>query len=184
MPPAPADSRNLLPQVYAELRRLAARSMRQEPAGHTLQPTALVHEAYARLAADPGVAWDGPGHFYAAAAEAMRRILIERARRRGRAKHGGLARRVDADCIDSVEAIGRDGSADPATTLWLDDVLARLEAVDPRLAELVKLRCFLGMTIAEAATALGVTSRTLNRDWAVAKAWLRREWGGDVAGTG
>src|SRR5687767_1399940 len=90
VPPAPADSRDLLPQVYAELRRLAARSMRQEPAGHTLQPTALVHEAYARLAADPGVAWDGPGHFYAAAAEAMRRILIERARRRGRAKHGGL----------------------------------------------------------------------------------------------
>ena len=180
---ASAASRDLLPLVYAELRRLAARSMRSEPAGHTLQPTALVHEAYVRLAADPGVAWDGPGHFYAAAAEAMRRILIERARRLGRVKHGGERRRVDADCIEAVEAVGRDGPADPATTLWLDDVLARLEAVDPRLAELVKLRCFLGMTIAEAATAMGVTPRTLNRDWLVAKAWLRREWEDGRSGT-
>jgi len=175
--PAPAASRDLLPLVYQELRRLAARSMRGEPAGHTLQPTALVHEAYARLAGEGGVAWDGPGHFYAAAAEAMRRILIERARRRGRLRHGGAAHRVDADCIEALEAIGSGGAADPAAALWLDDVLSRLQAVDPRLAELVKLRCFLGMSIAEAATALGVTSRTLNRDWIVAKAWLRREWG-------
>jgi RNA polymerase sigma factor (TIGR02999 family) len=179
--PVLAASRDLLPLVYAELRRLAERSMRGEPAGHTLQPTALVHEAYARLAREPGAAWDGPAHFYAAAAEAMRRILIERARRRGRLRHGGATRRVDADCIEAVEAIGGGEGDDPAAALWLDEVLSRLEAFDPRLAALVKLRCFLGMSIAEAATALGVTSRTLNRDWTVAKAWLRKE-GGDASG--
>ena len=175
-PAPPAASRDLLPLVYAELRRLAGRSMRREPAGHTLEPTALVHEAYARLAADPAVSWDGPGHFYAAAAEAMRRILIERARRRARLRHGGNARRVDSDCVAVMEAIGRGQPSDAADALWLDDVLTRLEAVDPRLAELVKLRCFLGMTVAEAAATLGVTPRTLNRDWVVAKAWLRKEW--------
>jgi len=164
--------------VYAELRRLAARQMRKEPRGQTLQPTALVHEAYARIAdgAD-GARWDSPGHFYAAAAEAMRRILIERARRRARRKHGGDAKRLDGDCLDVISAIGTDaGQADAASVMWVDETLARLEQMDARLAELVKLRCFLGMSISEAAGVLGVSSRTLNRDWLVAQAWLRKEW--------
>jgi RNA polymerase sigma factor (TIGR02999 family) len=173
----PRGSAELLPLVYAELRRLAARQMRREPRGHTLQATALVHEAYARVAGEGGSTWDGPGHFYAAAAEAMRRILIERARRRARQKHGGAAQRLDADCLDVLSGIGNDaGQADAASVMWVDETLGRLEAMDPRLAELVKLRCFLGMSIAEAAAALGVSSRTLNRDWVVAQAWLRKEW--------
>ena len=172
-------SAELLPLVYAELRRLAAQQMRREPRGHTLQATALVHEAYARIAGDgDGARWDGPGHFYAAAAEAMRRILIERARRRARRKHGGdSGRRMEADCLDVLTEIGSDTcNADAASVMWVDETLGRLEQMDPRLAELVKLRCFLGMTIAEAATALGVSSRTLNRDWLVAQAWLRTQW--------
>jgi RNA polymerase sigma factor (TIGR02999 family) len=150
--------------------------MRNEAPGHTLQPTALVHEAYARLAAQPDVQWDGPGHFYAAAAEAMRRILIERARRRSRLKHGGAKFRVSTHCIEAIDAIAKDEAADPASTLWVDEVLGRLEQMDPRLAELVKLRCFLGMDISEVAAAMGLSTRTVNRDWLVAKAWLRKEW--------
>jgi RNA polymerase sigma factor (TIGR02999 family) len=182
-PPLPRESARLLPLVYAELRRLAGRHMRGEPAGHTLQPTALVHEAYARLAAtQPDVRWDGPGHFYAAAAEAMRRILIERARRRSRLKHGGGRNRVATDGIEAMDEIGRDEACDPASTLWVDEVLTRLEQMDPRLAELVKLRCFLGMDVAETAAAMGVSSRTVNREWLVAKAWLRKEWGTGTRG--
>jgi RNA polymerase sigma factor (TIGR02999 family) len=164
------SSERLLPMVYDELRRLAAASMRGERAGQTLQPTALVHEAYLRLLGDDAAGWQHAGHFYAAAAEAMRRILIERARRKKRAIHGGNRQRVDFD-----EALQLSLESDPALILTISDCLERLKQMDPRLHELVKLRCFAGMSIAEAAKVLEVSARTLNRDWLVAKAWLRKE---------
>ena len=164
------SSERLLPLVYDELRRLAAMNMRGERAGQTLQPTALVHEAYLRLIGDDAAGWQHAGHFYAAAAEAMRRILIERARRKKRALHGGDRRRVDFD-----EALQLSLESDPALVLAVGDCLERLKQMDPRLHELVKLRCFVGMSIAEAAKVLDVSPRTLNRDWLVAKAWLRKE---------
>jgi RNA polymerase sigma factor (TIGR02999 family) len=172
----------LLPLVYNELRRLAATHLRHERAGQTLQPTALVHEAYLRLVGDEAARWEHSGHFYAAAAEAMRRILIERARRKKRVRHGGNLRRVEFD-----EAMGLGLESDAALVLGVHEALERLGQVDPRLHELVKLRCFLGMSLAEAAKVLDVTPRTLNRDWMVAKAWLRKELAvderGAVAGT-
>src|SRR5262245_39700213 len=163
----------LLPLVYAELRRLAAVKLGQEPPGQTLQPTALVHEAYLRLvgAADERC-WNSRGHFFAACAEAMRRILVESARRKGRVKHGGGLERVDLEPDVPVRP-------PPEEILALDDALTRLAAEDPDAARVVDLHFFAGLSIEEAAGALGVSRATAYRQWAYAKAWLRCAIGGD-----
>jgi RNA polymerase sigma factor (TIGR02999 family) len=160
----------LLPLVYEELRRLAGRKMAHEPAGQTLNATALVHEAYLRLVGGDERQWDSRGHFFAAAAEAMRRILIENARRRRSAKRGGkLARRElrDDDAVADAD--------DHENLLALDEALAKLAVAEPELARLVELRYFAGLTVEEAAQALGVSPRTAKRNWSYARAWLRRE---------
>ncbi len=163
----------LLPLVYDELRRLATSRMNHEKSGHTLQPTALVHEAFLRLVGgDASQPWDGRGHFFAAAAEAMRRILIENARRKGRIKRGGQLKRRDLD--DEVAAVDADAIDD---LLMLDEALTKLAADDPQLAKLVELRYFTGLTINETAEILGVSPRTTKRNWAYARAWLQREMG-------
>jgi RNA polymerase sigma factor (TIGR02999 family) len=167
----PRAAEQLWPLVYEELRRLATARLAREAPGQTLQATALVHEAYLRLVgADPGRPWDGRGHFFAAAAEAMRRILIDRARDRTRLKRGGSRerRRLDLDGLVAADAA-------PDDLIDLDDALGRLALVDPRAAELVKLRLFAGLSLDEAAGALGVVRRTAGRDWAFARAWLYRE---------
>jgi RNA polymerase sigma factor (TIGR02999 family) len=157
----------LLPLVYDELRRLAAARLAAEPSGHTLQPTALVHEAYLRLVgASDGASWDHRGHFFAAAAEAMRRILVDAARRKKAAKHGGGLHRLDANDLPlPAPPVDEDLVA-------LDEALTRFAEVEPRKAELVKLRYFAGLTIEEAAEALGVSPATAKRHWAYSKAWL------------
>jgi RNA polymerase sigma factor (TIGR02999 family) len=172
----------LLPLVYDELRRLAAQRMAAEAPGHTLQPTALVHEAYLRLVdVENPQQWNGRGHFFAAAAEAMRRILVEQARRGRRLRHGGGRRRVELDQLDSLQiqfdlTAGADGAAEAAEgVLALDEALARLEAEEPAAAAVVKLRYFTGLTIDETAAALCVSVRTANRHWAYAKAWLYQQ---------
>ena len=168
----------LLPLVYDELRQLAAARLAQEKAGQTLQPTALVHEAYLRLVGgNPDRSWNGRGHFFAAAAEAMRRILVEAARRKGRVRHGGDRPRVDLDPADlSAEA--------DDDLLALDEALTRLAAIDPPAARLVELRFFAGLTMPEAAEALGVPLRSAERNWMYARAWLRRAvMGDDVPGS-
>ncbi len=168
----PAATEKLLPLVYDELRRLAAVKMRSEAADHTLQPTALVHEAYLRLVG-PGTRqrWDSRGHFYAAAAEAMRRILIEEARRRESLKRGGEFAKVELnDFISAAEL-----PADYAELLAVNEALEKLTAVDEDAARLVKLRYFAGLSVEEAAEALGVSPRTAKRNWAYARAWLQRE---------
>jgi RNA polymerase sigma factor (TIGR02999 family) len=167
----PQAAEELLPLVYDELRRLAAQRLAQERPGQTLQPTALVHEAYVRLVDTELVQrWDSRGHFFAAAAEAMRRILVERARRRGRIRHGGGLRRLDLD--------GTELAVDPSDDeeiLRLDEALDRLAAVRPQAASLVKLRFFSGLTAEEAAPMVGLSPRTARRLWAFARAWLRRD---------
>jgi RNA polymerase sigma factor (TIGR02999 family) len=166
----PHAAAQLLPLVYDELRKLAAQKLAQETPGQTLQPTALVHEAYLRLVADeqrgspPG--WDSRGHFFAAAAEAMRRILIDRAREKKRLKRGGGWRRVELDRLATVDNAGEED------LLALDEVLERLAQENKPCAELVKLRFFAGLTQKEAAAALGLPRRTANRYWAYARAWL------------
>ena len=171
----------LLPLVYEELRQLAAHKMAQEKPGQTLQPTALVHEAYLRLMASGDASapqehhWDNRGHFFAAAAEAMRRILIENARRKRSLKHGGGLKRLDAE--DAALEM-----PEPAEDLLaLDEALNALAAKDPRKAELVKLRYFAGMTIEEAAEVLDISPATAKRWWTYARAWLYREIAGDAA---
>ena len=159
----------LLPLVYDELRKLAARRMAQESRGHTLQATALVHDAYLRLVdVDEPQRWNGRGHFFAAAAEAMRRILINQARDKKRLKRGGGAVRepVDLDRLACVDAVGGDD------LLALDEALQRLAQENPPCAELVKLRFFAGLTLAEAAASLGLAQRTADRYWAYGRAWL------------
>ena len=157
----------LLPLVYAELRRLAAEKLAREAPGQTLQPTALVHEAYLRLVAGGQPHdWDGRGHFFAAAAEAMRRILVESARRKSTDKRGGKLRRIDVEQL-SVADGGRE-----AELLALDDALDELERHDPQAAALVKLRYFAGLSHQEAAEALGIGRQAADRLWALARAWL------------
>jgi len=158
----------LLPLVYEELRRLAAARLARESRDYTLQPTALVHEAWIRLGADPQPAWQNRAHFFAAAAEAMRRILIDAARRRRAVRHGGGLERVEVD--DAAQEIVAPAQDDEL--LAVHDSLDRLAAEDPRKAELVKLRYFAGLTLEEAAEALDVSVPTAKRDWAYARAWL------------
>jgi RNA polymerase sigma factor (TIGR02999 family) len=164
----PHAAEQLLPLVYEELRQLAAARLAQEQPGQTLQPTALVHEAYLRLVGgDQPQDWAGRGHFFAAAGEAMRRILIDQARHKQTRKAGGGRRRLDLDDVEPA----LEGPDDDL--LALDEALRQLEAQDPRKAELVKLRFFAGLTAAQAAAALGVSPSTAEKDWAYARSWLR-----------
>ncbi len=159
----------LLPLVYDELRQLAALRLAQETPGHTLQPTALVHEAYLRLVGDEDEPhWDNRGHFFAAAAEAMRRILVENARRKQALKHGGAQRRLPLTEFHRI-------SESPQDLLDLDDALTRFAALEPAKAQLVQLRFFGGLSTPEAAAALGVSVATAERWWAFARAWLFSE---------
>ena len=167
---SPRAAEELLPIVYEQLRALARQNMHQERAGHTLQATALVHEAFLRLLGDADVAWDSRGHFYVAAAEAMRRILIEHARARGREKRGGGRQRVPLTVVD-VPATAEN----PEHLLAVDDALRRLEAEDPDAANVVRLRFYAGLGVEETAQALGRSSRSVARDWAFARAWLMDE---------
>lgn len=163
----PTASAELLPLVYEELRRLATYRMAQDPLGQTLQPTALVHEAYLRLVDVPQQqSWDGRGHFFAAAAEAMRRILVENARRKMRLKRGGGMQRDQLDGLD-IAASARDEQV-----LAVSESLDRLAALDPEAAELIKLRFFVGLPNIEAAALLKIPERTAKRRWAYARAWL------------
>lgn len=162
----------ILPLVYDELRKLAAAKMARESAAYTLQPTALVHEAWLRLGGDAHAGWKNRAHFFAAAAEAMRRILIEGARRRGAVRHGGGMEKISAD------ATGADVPANEMTDgklLLLNEALENLAAVDPRKADLIKHCYFAGLTVSEAAEALDVSLRTAERDWHYARAWLVNE---------
>jgi RNA polymerase sigma factor (TIGR02999 family) len=162
----------LLPLVYDELRRLAAHKLAQEPSGQTLQPTALVHEAYLRLVdVDKVQHWNSRGHFFAAAAEAMRRILVERARRKATKKRGGKSRRFDLEQL----AVADEKRAD--TLLAVDEALADLQQHDPQAAGLVKLRYFAGLSHQESAEALGIGRRAADRLWALARAWLYQRIG-------
>jgi RNA polymerase sigma factor (TIGR02999 family) len=165
----PHASEQLLPLVYAELRQLAAQKLAAERPGHTLEATALVHEVYLRLVdVDRAQRWSSRGHFFAAAAEAMRRILIENARRKGRRKRGGGWQRRDIEVHEPAVA-GPD-----TDVLAVDEALAELGREHPDKAELVKLRYFAGLTLAEAASALGISGATADRRWRYARAWLAR----------
>jgi RNA polymerase sigma factor (TIGR02999 family) len=157
----------LLPLVYDELRKLAAQKMAQEKPGQTLQATALVHEAYLRLVdGEKAQHWDSRGHFFAAAAEAMRRILVDDARRKARPRHGGDRRRVELNDVCSATSV-------PAEDLLsIDEALTKLARVNPAKAELVRLRFYAGMSVPEAARALGVSVATAERYWTYARSWL------------
>ncbi|MBI3850245.1 MAG: sigma-70 family RNA polymerase sigma factor [Verrucomicrobia bacterium] len=165
----PTAADQLLPLVYEELRRLAAHKMANEAAGQTLQPTALVHEAWLRLVGNENQKWDGRAHFFAAAAEAMRRILIERARRKRAIRHGGDQQRVDVAKVDLASP------SDDDQLLAVNEALDKLAAEYKVEAELVKLRYFVGMTNEEAAEVLGISPRTAKYYWTHARAWLYRE---------
>ncbi len=165
----PAAANQLLPLVYDELRKLAAAKMAQEKPGQTLQPTALVHEAWLRLVDSENQRWENRGHFFAAAAEAMRRILIEKARRRQRLRHGGGQERAD---LDEIAIIAPESDE---RLLQVHEALDRLAAEDQVKAEVVKLRFFVGLTDREVADALGLSERTVERHWAYAKPWLFRQ---------
>jgi RNA polymerase sigma factor (TIGR02999 family) len=158
---------DVLPLVYAELRKLAAHKMAQEAPGQTLQPTALVHEAWLRLGADGQPAWQNRAHFFAAAAEAMGRILVERARRRTAQKRGGGATPASLDDVEIPIEV-----ADDERLLAVDEALEQFAAIDPRKAELVKLRYFTGMTFEEAASVLGIAVPMAKEWWAYGRAWL------------
>ena len=166
----PSAAEQLLPLVYAELRRLAAARLAREKPGQTLEATALVHEAYLRLVdVKQAEHWNSRGHFFAAAAEAMRRILVERARHKGRIKHGGGLRRVDLLDADAARP------TEDEQVLLLDEALSRLAAARPQAAELVKLRFFAGLTLEEIAPLLPLSPRSTRRLWVFARAWLRRD---------
>ena len=159
----------LLPLVYDELRRLAGHKMASEPQGQTLQPTALVHEAWLRLTRDQNAAWDGRAHFFAAAAESMRRILVENARRKQAVRHGGGKQRLDIHELEVASPAAND------QLLAVNEALDKLTAQNPRQAELVKLRYFVGMTNEEAAQAMGISLRSAKYYWTHARAWLYQE---------
>jgi len=167
----PKAAEELLPLVYEELRKLAASKMAHEPAGHTLQPTALVHEAWLRLVQVKDRAFENRAHFFAAAAEAMRRVLIDRARRKQAARYGGGWRRVELAMIDAP------AQADEDTLLRVNEALEALARENAKVSELVKLRFFAGLGVEEAALALGVTDRTARNYWRFARAWLHDELG-------
>ncbi len=171
---AEANSDELLTLVYQELRKLAASRMSKEAPGITLQPTALVHEAYLRLVGD-SVEWDNASHFFAAAAESMRRILIDQARARTAQRRGGDRKRVELEQNEHESPETLDGGLEPEQILAVNSALLRIEQRDPRIAEVIKLRFFAGLNINETAKALGVSDRTVRRDWTYAKAWLTQE---------
>jgi RNA polymerase sigma factor (TIGR02999 family) len=171
----PKASEQLLPLVYDELRRLAAQRLAQEKTGHTLQATALVHEAYVRLVdAGRSQPWNGHAHFFAAAAEAMRRILIDQARRKRSQRRGGGRQRLE---LDHVEITAPEPAID---VIALNEALERFEKIDELKAKLVKLRYFAGLTIPQAADALGISTTTADRYWAYARAWLHAELRADA----
>jgi RNA polymerase sigma factor (TIGR02999 family) len=171
----PSAAEQLLPLVYDELRQLAAEKMAQERPDQTLQATALVHEAYVRLVdVEEAQHWNSRGHFFAAAAEAMRRILVENARRKSRLKHGGACRRVDLEAVSDARESGEE-------LLALNEALDALAREDPAKADLVKLRYFGGLSVQEAADALGISRATADRYWAYAKVWLYCEIFGEEA---
>ena len=161
----------LLPVVYTELRRIAARQLRHERAGHTLQPTALVHEAYLRLIQQRDVDWRNRAHFFGVAAQVMRRILVDHARRQATRKRGDAAQRVPLEEVDKI------ATATEIPVLALDRALTRLEEIDRGLAQIIELRAFAGLTIDEAAHVLKVSPSTAKREWRTARAWLARELG-------
>jgi RNA polymerase sigma factor (TIGR02999 family) len=165
----------LIPVVYDELRRLAARRLRRERPGHTLQTTALINEAYLRLVDAQGVRWQSRAHFFAVAANLMRRILVDHARKNGADKRGGSGIRLP---LDEAVAVGGERDVD---LIAVDEALERLTSLDPQQARIVELRFFTGLSVEETAEALGVSPRTVNRDWGVAKAWLHRELSGGRA---
>jgi RNA polymerase sigma factor (TIGR02999 family) len=165
----PKAPEQLLPLVYDELRKLAAQRLARESPGQTLQATALVHEAYLRLIGSDAPSWNSQGHFFSAAAEAMRRILIESARRKRAVKNGGGLKRIELDGVDVPEAVG---SQD---ILVVDEALSRLAAEDPAKAELVKLRYFGGLSVEDAGRVLGISRATADRYWAFARVWLYSE---------
>jgi RNA polymerase sigma factor (TIGR02999 family) len=163
----PNAAEELLPLVYTELRELAARKLARESPGNTLQPTALVHEAYIRVVKDDqGRGWDSRGHFFAAAAEAMRRILIEKARQRHSVRHGGGRQRLDLENLQLLD------EATPEAVLALNEALERLTEAEAVVGQVVKLRFFAGLSIQETAKTLNISSRTANRHWCFARAWL------------
>lgn len=166
-----AAASRLFELVYAELRQIAAHKMAHEPAGHTLQPTALVHEAWLRLGADAPPHWENRAHFFSAAAEAMRRILVDRARRKQAKRRGASAEHVELDELQIA------GPVDDEQLLALNDALERLSILDAPKVELVKLRYFVGLTTEQAARVLNISEPTAKRWWAYAKAWLYRECG-------
>lgn len=159
----------LMPLVYAELRRVAQNQLRSELPGHTLQPTALVHETYLRLVDQQRIQWRNRAQFFAVAAQLIRRILVDHARRRSAAKRGGMATRLQLD--SSIAS----GAGDIVDTIALDTALNGLEALDPQQARVIELRFYGGLSIEETASALGVSPATVNRDWVTAKAWLYRQ---------
>jgi RNA polymerase sigma factor (TIGR02999 family) len=161
-------AQELLPLVYEQLRHLAAARMMQQPAGHTLQATALVHEAWLRLARSNETSWENRAHFFSAAAEAMRRILVENARRKARLKRWGGLQRLDLEGLELADTTPDD------KILMIDESLRQLQAEDPSTARVVMLKFFAGMTNQEVAKALGVSERTIERDWAFARSWLYR----------
>lgn len=165
----PKAADDLLPLVYDELRKLAAAKMAREAPGHTLQPTALVHDAWLRITGNANPKFENRAHFFAAAAEAMRRILIDRARRKRALRHGGAQRRVDFDEVE-IAAPGNDDEL-----LEVNEALDRLETHNKLQAELVKLRYFVGLTLEDAAEVLGISARTADNYWCHARAWLLRE---------
>ena len=173
-------SDSLVRLVYAELRRQAQLVLRREDEGHTLQPTALVHEAWLRLGDQQDARWENRAQFFAIAAQMMRRVLLDHARTRHALKRGGAAVRVslgDGDFFAGASGARQGGGApiDPLDVIALDDALARLALLDPQKARLVELRYFAGLSIPEAAAALGVSTATIGREWAIARMWLRRE---------
>lgn len=164
----------LMPLVYGEFKKLAGSFMSRERSGHTLQATALVHEAYIKLVGQKNVEWQGRSHFFAVGAEAMRRILVDHARKKGRVKRG--SGQANVELKEDLAGISPDVDED---VLAVDDALTKLAKINERQAKIIELRFFGGMNVQECAEALGVSKRTVEGDWSMAKAWLRRELGPD-----